>query len=278
MYKSLFAPAVSAIVALSLLAGCGAKPAAPAADTAPTGAAKAITLKVGVTAGPHEQIMKEVAKTLAKDNITLDIKVFTDYKIPNQALNDKDLDVNSFQHRPYLDQEVKDRGYKLTWLADTVTFPMAVYSKKIKKLDEIKDGGTIAIPNDATNGGRALLMLQSSGLIKLKPGATATASPRDIAENPKKIKFQEVDASLLPRMLPDVDAAAINTNFAMGAGLHPGKDGIFSEKSSPYANGLVVRTADKDQAWAQKLVAAYRSAETKQFIATTFNGDVVANW
>jgi D-methionine transport system substrate-binding protein len=266
---------LAAVLAVSLLAGCGTKPTEPAAAGQTT---KPVTLKVGVTAGPHEQIMKEVATALAKENILLDIKVFTDYKIPNQALQSKELDVNVFQTIPYMEKENKERGFNIVSVAKVVTFPMGIYSKKIKKLDELKEGAKVGIPNDATNGGRALLVLESAGLIKLKPNVGITASPRDIIDNPRKLQFQELDAALLPRTLPDLDAAAINTNYALEAGLNPVKDSIFLEKNSPYVNVISARPDNKDRVEIQKLIKAYQSPEIKQFIETKFQGSVIPAW
>ncbi|BDG58994.1 MetQ/NlpA family ABC transporter substrate-binding protein [Caldinitratiruptor microaerophilus] len=275
-----------ALTTLALLTGCGSKPAGGAAGAANAGAPVAgasdaggatspVVLRVGVTAGPHEQIMKEVAKLLEPQGIRLDIKVFTDYKIPNQALEAGDLDLNSFQHQPYLDTENKERGFHLVSIARTVTFPMGVYSRKIQKLDEIRQGGTVAIPNDPTNGGRALLVLQQAGLIKLKPEAGILASPRDVVENPKGLRFQELDAAQLPRVLPDVDAAVINTNYAMEAGLNPRKDAIFVEQNSPYVNVIAVREKEKDRPEFRKVVEAYHSPQIRKFIEETFQGAVV---
>lgn len=276
LYKRLL-PTVAAILLLALLAGCGSKSAEPLRDPV-SQPAKPVTLKIGVTAGPHEQIINEVAKALIKENIVLDIKVFTDYKIPNQALQNKELDVNSFQHQPYLDKENKERGFNLVSVAKTVTFPMGVYSQKVKKLEELREGDRVAIPNDPTNGGRALLLFQAAGVMKLKPEAGILASPRDIVENPKKLKFEELDAAMLPRVLPDVDAAAINTNFALEAGLNPVKDSIYIEQDSPYVNIIAVRAEDKDRPEIQRLIQAYQSPEVKQFIETKFQGSVVAGW
>lgn len=276
LYKRLL-PTVAAILLLALLAGCGSKSAEPSRDPV-SQPAKPVTLKIGVTAGPHEQIINEVAKALMKENIVLDIKVFTDYKIPNQALQNKELDVNSFQHQPYLEKENKERGFNLVSVAKTVTFPMGVYSQKVKKLEELREGARVAIPNDPTNGGRALLLFQAAGVMKLKPEAGILASPRDIVENPKKLKFEELDAAMLPRVLPDVDAAAINTNFALESGLNPVKDSIYIEQDSPYVNIIAVRAEDKDRPEIQRLIQAYQSPEVKQFIETKFQGSVVAGW
>ena len=156
-------------------------------------------IKVGVTAGPHAQIMEAVKKAAAQDGLQIKIIEFGDYVQPNAALASGDLHANSYQHKPYLEQQIKDRGYKLVSVADTVTFPIGLYSKKVKSLGELKEGARFGIPNDPTNGGRVLLLLQKKGLIKLKPDAGPKATPLDITENPKKLKFVELDAAQLPR-------------------------------------------------------------------------------
>jgi D-methionine transport system substrate-binding protein len=179
-------------------------------------------LKVGVTAGPHAQILEQVKKVAEKDGLKIQIVEFSDYVQPNAALAAGDLDINSYQHKPYLDQQVKDRGYKLAPVGYTVNFPIGIYSKKVKKLDELKEGARAGIPNDPTNGGRVLLVLQDQGLIKLRPEAGLKATPLDVTANPKKLRFVELDAAQLPRSLDDLDASAINTNYALTAGLHPG--------------------------------------------------------
>ena len=237
------------------------------------------TIKVGVTGGPHEQVMEVVKQVAAKNGLTIKIIEFSDYVQPNAALAGGDLDANSYQHEPYLDAQVKDRGYKLVKLADTVTFPMGIYSKKIKTLAELKPGARIAVPNDPTNGGRALLLLQKQGLIKLRAGAGLKATPLDIVENTKKLKIVELDAAQIPRSLDDVDAAAINTNFAMEAGLKPKQDAIaIEDPNGPYVNIIAIRAADRNKPWAAKLVAAYHSPEVKQYIAQKFGGAVTASW
>lgn len=234
------------------------------------------TLKIGVENGPHAEIAEVVKKNLAKDGIDLKIFEFSDYARPNPALNDGDLDINSFQHQPYLDQQVKDRGFKITSVAKTVVFPIGVYAKKIKSLDELPSGGKVAIPNDPSNGGRALLLLQSKGVIKVNPAAGITPSVGDITDNPKKIKFVEVDAAQGPHVLPDVDAAIINTNFAIQGKLDPAKDAIARESAdSPYVNVLVVRTADRDKPWVKKVVDAYHSNEVRDYITSHYAGIVI---
>jgi D-methionine transport system substrate-binding protein len=243
------------------------------------GAALAETIKIGVTPGPHAQIMEQVKKVAAEKGLELDILEFSDYVVPNQALNDGDLQANSFQHQPYLDNQVKDRGFDLVSVGQTVNFPMGIYSKKVKSLDELKDGASVAIPNDPTNGGRALLILADKGLIKLRDGAGLKVSPADVVENPKNITFAELDAAQLPRALDDVDASVINTNYALEAGLDPAKDPIAREgEKAPYINVIAVRAQDKDAEWVKTLVDAYHSAAVKDFVATQFKGAVIAAW
>ncbi|WP_323118528.1 MetQ/NlpA family ABC transporter substrate-binding protein [Burkholderia alba] len=241
--------------------------------------AQAQTIKVGVTGGPHAQVMEVVRKVAAKSGLDIRIVEFSDYVQPNAALAAGDLDANSYQHYPYLEAQVKDRGYKLIRIADTVTFPMGIYSKKLKSLSELQPGARIAIPNDPTNGGRALLLLQKQGLLTLRAGTGLKATRFDIADNPRKLKIVELDAAQIPRSLGDVDAAAINTNYAMEAGLKPKQDAIAIEgPNGPYANILAIRAADKERPWVAKLVAAYHSPEVKQFIEGKFGGAVIAAW
>jgi len=236
-------------------------------------------LKVGVTAGPHAQIFDVVKQEAAKQGLKVEIIEFTDYVQPNAALAAGDLDLNSYQHQPYLDSANADRGYKLASIAKTVIFPIGIYSKKVKSLDELKPGAQIGIPNDPTNGGRALLLLQAQGLIKLKPEAGLKATPIDVVENPRKLRFVELDAAQLPRSLDDTDASAVNTNFALEAGLDPNRDAIARESAdSPYANVLVVREQDKNRPDLQKLVSIYHSPVVKAFIDQKFKGAVVAAW
>lgn len=262
--------------ALLLTAGCGGKPepakpaAAPAMDK---------PIKVGVTPGPHAQILEVVKKIAEKDGLKIQIVEFSDYIQLNVALNQGDIDINSFQHLPYLENIVKDRKYDLVLLAKTITFPMGVYSKKIKNIKELKDGATVAIPNDPTNAGRALALFEKAGLIKLKPGLGHKASVIDITENPKKLKIRELDAAQIPRSLDDLEIAAINTNYAMSAGLVPVKDALILEDfNSPYANILAVRGKDKDDPRYKKFVKVYQSDEVKKFVNEQFKGSIVVAW
>jgi D-methionine transport system substrate-binding protein len=220
-----------------------------------------------------------VKKVAEKDGLKIQVVEFSDYVQPNAALSAGDLDANSYQHKPYLDAQVKDRGYKFVSVGNTVNFPIGLYSKKVKKLEDLKDGAKFGIPNDPTNGGRVLLLLQEKGLIKLRDGAGLKATPLDVVTNPKKLKFVELDAAQLPRSLDDLDASAINTNFAISAGLNPSKDAIAQENpQGPYVNLLVVREADKDKPWVAKLLKVYQSDEVRKFIQTEFKGSVLAGF
>ena len=243
------------------------------------GTASAETIKVGVTPGPHAQILEKVKEVAARDGLELEILEFSDYVVPNQALNDGDLDANSFQHEPYLDNQIRDRGYKIETVAYTVNFPMGVYSKKYKSFDEVPDGATIAIPNDPTNGGRALFIFADQGIIKVDPDKGLSVGPADITENPKNFNFIELDAAQLPRSLDDTDASAVNSNYALPAGLNPATDALLREVAkAPYVNLIAVRSEDKDKEWVARLVSAYQNDEVKAFVEETFKGAVVTAW
>lgn len=244
-----------------------------------TTAASAETIKVGVTPGPHAQILEAAKPIAAKKGLDIQIVEFSDYVVPNTALESGELQANSFQHQPYLGNQVKDRGYKIVSVATTVNFPIGIYSKKFKSFDDLPVGATVAIPNDPTNGGRVLLLLKDKGYIKLRDGVGFKPSVADITDNPKKLKIVEIDAAQLPRSLPDVDAAGINTNYAKEAGLDPVKDPILREDpKGPYVNVIAVRTQDKDKPWVAILVESYRSPEVKTFIDQTFKGSVLPSW
>ena len=236
-------------------------------------------IKVGVSPGEHAEIMEEVAKVAEPMGLNIEVVEFSDYVIPNTALADGDIQANSFQHRPYLENQIKDRGFELVEIGTTITTPMGVYSDKLESLDALPDGAKIGIPNDPTNGGRALLILQDLGLIKLAEGTGLVPTPLDITENPKNLEFLELDAAQLPRSLADTDASIINTNYALAAGLNPNSDTIAMEKAdSPYVNIIVVRKGDEGQDWAKKLVEAYHSAEVKAFIDEKYEGSVLTSW
>ncbi|KTT13997.1 methionine ABC transporter substrate-binding protein [Pseudomonas oryzihabitans] len=234
------------------------------------------TLTVAATPVPHAEILEFVKPQLAKEGVDLQIKVFTDYVQPNLQVAQKRLDANFFQHQPYLDEFNKSRGTDLVTVAQVHVEPFGIYSQKIKKLDELRDGAVVAIPSDATNGGRALLLLEKAGLIKLKDSANILATPKDIAENPKRLKFKELEAATLPRVLNQVDLALINTNYALEAKLNPTQDALLLEgKESPYANILVARPDNKDSDAVQKLAKALNTPAVKQFIEEKYQGAVV---
>ncbi len=277
MKKTLIA-SLAALAAVGFLAGCGGDKAASSAPAKSPSADKAATIKVGVSPVPHKEIIDTVKDKLAKDGVNVEVVEFTDYVQPNLALNDKSLDANYFQHKPYLDEFCKSRGLKLVSLGTVHLEPMSVYSTKIKALKDLPDGAHVTIPNDPTNGGRALLVLQSAGLIKLKEGAPITATPQDIADNPKNLKFSELEAPQLPRSLEDSDIAIINMNFALEAKIDP-KSAIYTEGSdSPYANIVAVREGDENRPELQKLMKALNSKEVKDFIEKKYGGSIKATF
>ncbi|NLM46326.1 MAG: MetQ/NlpA family ABC transporter substrate-binding protein [Firmicutes bacterium] len=239
-------------------------------------AGKDAKLVVGATAKPHAEILEVVKPLLQKEGVEIEIEEFTDYVLINPALKDKKIDANFFQHIPYLEDYNTKNNADLVWVVKVHTEPMGVYSNKIDSLDKLAEGATIGIPNDATNGGRALNVLASAGLIKLREGAGVTATDADIVENPKNLKIQMMDAAMLPRALDDLDVCVINSNYALEANLNPVEDSIFMEpKDSPFANVLVVRKEDKDKESVQKLARALQSPEVKKFIEDNYAGSVI---
>ncbi|CAG7635151.1 MetQ/NlpA family ABC transporter substrate-binding protein [Paenibacillus allorhizosphaerae] len=275
--KKIAMTALSIVLAFSLSA-CGKKEAAApgnAAGGAPA-AAKEVTLKVGASSVPHAEILKSIKPALKEQGVNLEIKEFTDYVQPNVQLFEKQLDANYFQHAPYLDQFNQDKSMNLVKVAGVHLEPFGAYSQKIKKADELKDGATVAIPNDPSNGGRALALMEKNNLIKLKDGVGVKGTVKDIVENKKNLKFKELEAAMLPRALSEVDMALINTNYALEAKLSPTKDAIFIEdKNSPYVNILVARPDNKDSEAMKKLVKALTSPEVKKFIEDKYQGAIV---
>ncbi len=235
-------------------------------------------VRIGATPGPHAQILEAVKPVAAKHGLDLQILEFSDYVIPNEALAAGELEANSFQHEPFLENQRADRGYKIVSVATTVNFPLGIYSKRHKSFDAVPNGGTVAIQNDPTNGGRSLLLLQDKGVIKLKEGTGLKPTVADIVENPRKLRFIEVEAAQTPRVLDDVDAAAINGNYATPAGFKPSDAILKEDPKGPYVNVIAVREADKDKPWVKALVESYRTPETKAFIEKTFGGTVLASW
>jgi D-methionine transport system substrate-binding protein len=236
-------------------------------------------LRVGTMSGPDARIWAEVTKVAAKHGLKIKVIEFNDYVQPNAALDAGDLDANAFQHQPFLDSQIKQRGYKLVNAGLTYVSPMGFYSKQYKSLKDLPAGAKVGIQNDPSNGNRALLLLQKYGVIKLKAGVgvgEANATPLDVVENPKKIKLIELEAAQLPRSLDDLAVTAINTNYAVNAGFSPIKDAIAMEDlKGPYANLIAVRAQDKDKPWVKKLVAAYESDDVCRFLQTHFKGAIL---
>ncbi|SFB83257.1 D-methionine transport system substrate-binding protein [Flexibacter flexilis DSM 6793] len=239
-------------------------------------------LKVGVTSGPERQIA-EAAQKEAKDKYNLDVELvfFNDYVVPNEALNQGDIDLNAFQHVPYLEQQAKQRGYKLAVVGKTFVYPIVAYSNKIRNIRELANGSTIAIPNDPTNGGRSLLLLQQNSLLQLREGVGLLPKVTDITANPKQLNILEIEAPQLPRVLDDenVVLAIINSNFAAQAGLDPNKNGLLKEdKNSPYVNVIAAREDNQHEEKVQKFVKAYQSEAVLQAAEKAFGANAIKGW
>ncbi|MBQ9496116.1 MAG: MetQ/NlpA family ABC transporter substrate-binding protein [Selenomonadaceae bacterium] len=269
--------AAMTLAASLLLTGCGGGSDQPAQKADDKSAAKEVTLKIGATPVPHAELLAEITPDLKEKGITLEVIEFNDYVQPNIALNDKELDANFFQHEPYLNDFIKEhKDVKLKNAGGVHIEPMGIYSKKIKDLKELADGATVSIPNDPTNGGRALLLMQKAGLLKLKDGVNEMATVQDIADNPKNLVIQEVEAAQLPRTLEDVDISIINTNFAMNADLNPMKDALFIEdKTSPYVNIIAVRDGDENREEIKTLLNTLKTDKVKKFIEEKYKGAIV---
>ena len=233
-------------------------------------------LRVGATPVPHGDILTQVVPLLEEQGIKLEIIEFTDYVLPNLALNDGEIDANFFQHTPYLEGFNRDHRLNLVSLAEIHIEPLGIYSKRVSSIDEIPAGATIAIPNDPTNGGRALLLLQSAGLIKVDPKAGITPTIFDITENKLKLKFFEIEAAQLARTLDDTTAAVINGNYALLADLVPTRDALFLEGAeSPYAYVLAVRAVGVCNQALLELAEGLKSDVVRDFILSTYGGSVV---
>ncbi|ACU94528.1 ABC-type metal ion transport system, periplasmic component/surface antigen [Cryptobacterium curtum DSM 15641] len=261
--------AAVAVVAFAL-AGCG---------TAGTSSTNDTVIKVGASPTPHAEILKAVKDELAAKGYTLEVVEYQDYIQPNVALNDGDLDANYFQHAPYLDNYNEQNKTDLVSIGAIHFEPMSLYAGKSSDLSAIADGAKIAVPSDATNEARALLLLQDQGILKLKDGAGLEATTNDIVENPYHVQFIEVEAASVARQLQDADFAIVNGNFAQAAGLDSSKvlvsESAQSEAAKTYANVVAVRAADKDSAKSKALYEALTSDTARQFIESTYNGAVV---
>lgn len=236
-------------------------------------------IKVGVTAGPHEAILEKVKELAAKEGLEIEIISFNDYIQPNIQLADGNIDLNSFQHEPYLNKFAADRKLELSKIAHTVNFPMGIYSKKIKDVQELQSGAKVGLPNDPTNEARALQLFELAGLIKLREGAGVTATLKDIVENPKNLEFVELEAPMILPTLQDLAAAAINTNFIVQAGMLPARDSIFIEpKDSPWVNIITSRKGEEDNPLFKKFIEIYRSEEVKNFINDQYKDSIIPSW
>lgn len=257
----------AALLAGLVLVGCGQKE-----ENKP--------LKVGAIAGAEAQLVETAAKVAKeKYGLTVEVVTFSDFATPNVALNDGSIDVNAFQHKPYLDSQIKDRGFKLVAVGNTFVYPIAGYSKKIKNISELNEGAQVAVPNDPTNLGRSLLLLQKQGLLKLKEGSGLSATVLDIVENPKNLKIVELEAAQLPRALEDVELAVINTVYASQVDLQPTRDGLFVEdKESPYVNLIVARENNQNDEKVKNFVKAYQDEAVFKKATELFNGGVVKGW
>jgi len=235
-------------------------------------------LRIGSTVGPYAEIMDYAAALAAKQGLEVKVVEFNDYALPNEAMANGDIDVSMFQTRPYLANAVKTRGYDIVPLDPAIIVPMGIYSRKIKSLSELKDGDTLAIPNDPSNGARGLLLMRQAGLITLREGVTTTASLADITGNPKHLKIRELDAAQVPRSLDDMAAAAVNMSYALPAGLDPKTAMILEGTDTPFALVWTALRKHQDDPRIKKMIGIYRSAEVQAFILSKFNGSVIPDW
>ena len=270
--KSILSVVLAGIVTLGLV-GCGGANTSGSKDSKTDK-----VIKIGVTPKPHKEIVDIAKPLLEKEGYTVEITEFNDYVQPNTAVSEGSLDANFFQHMPYLKEQNESKGFKLVSVGAVHLEPMGLYSKKIKSLDELKDGATISVPNDPSNEARALKLLAGKGIIKIKDGELVTA--KDITENPKNLKFTELEAAAIPRAIDDVDAAVINGNYAIEAKFNPTKDSIIIEDKNsaaakPYANIIVVKEGNENQDKIKALVKAMTSPEVKAFIEKEYNGSVI---
>ena len=266
--------AIAAVLAFGL-AGCGGSSSSSSAATSDAASGDKV-ITVGASPTPHAQILNEAVKpALEAEGWTLEVKEFTDYVLPNTATEDGEIDANYFQHIPYLEDFNAEQGTHLVNVAGVHIEPMKVFAGKAASFDDLADGALVAVPNDTTNEARALLLLQSAGLIELDKDAGVTATPKDITSNPKNLEFKEVEAANVPTVLPDVDIAVININYALGANI-PADKVLFTEAGdSPYVNVLVVKEGNENTDKTKALVKAITSQEVKDYIEKTYNGEVV---
>ena len=281
MKKKLLALLLGLTLCLSLAACGGSADDSGAADDgaateAGSDAAETVTLTVAASPTPHAEILNQCVPILAEQGIELVVNEYSDYVVPNTAVEDGDEDANYFQHLPYLEEFNETRGTHLVSVAGVHIEPMGIYAGRVSSLEDLPDSAVIAVPNDATNEGRALLLLEAQGLITLDDSSNLTATPNNIVDNPKNLEFQELEAATIPSVLADVDLAVINSNYALGAGLNPTTDALAIEASdSPYVNVLVVKEGNENNEAIQALVDALHSDTIRDYITETFDGAVV---
>ena len=281
-----------ALTMVLALAACGGaaetEEPAEAEETETTEAAEAeettentgdmVTLRVGASPTPHAEILAQVVDDLAEQGIDLQIVEYTDYVVPNTAVEDGEDDANYFQHTPYMENFNAERGTHLVAVGDVHYEPMGIYAGQTTSLDALPDGATIAVPNDATNEGRALLLLQAQGLITIDEAAGLECTPNDITENPKNLVFKELEAAMLPQTVEEVDLSVINSNYALQAGFNPVEDSLAIESadSTPYPNVIAVKEGNENNEAVQALVKALQSDKVRDYIEETYGGAVVA--
>ena len=288
--SKLFALVVAGALVTGALSGCGAKEAVDSSGTADNettaqsgdAAQEPVTVKLGVV-GENNETWAVISEILAEENINLELVKFADYSLPNQALADGEIDLNSFQHYAYLNNEIAEKGLDLTVIGDTIIAPLGLYSDKITDISQLKDGDLIAIPSDATNGGRSLKVLETAGLITVDPAAGYVPTLSDIVENPLNLEFIEVEAANTASLLPDVAAAIINGGHAVDNGFSPAQDAIYLEPvvegaENPYINVIVARTEDKDNEVYKRIVEVYQTEEIAAVIEDTYKGSYIPAW
>ena len=238
------------------------------------------TVRVGIMSGEDEDVWRAVAANAAKHGIKVKITTFSDYTQPNEALAQHDLDANSFQHKPYLDAQIAARHYDIVPVGFTYVQPIGLYSRKVKSVDALPQNASIGVPNDPSNEGRALLLLQANGLIKLRPDVGLLPTARDIADNPKHIQIKELDAGIVGRAIGDVDAAVVNTDWAIKAGIQIPQERIAQEQvpGNPYRNFIAVNSKDAKAAWVKTLVDSYQQANVASSILTVYHGATLPAW
>lgn len=274
---------LSLILALTMavgLAACGSAEAPAEETTEGTETGEAVTLRIAATSTPHAEILQQVVDVLAEQNITLEITEYSDYVVPNTAVEEGDMDANYFQHTPYMDQFNEENGTHLVSVAKIHYEPMGIYPGMTASLEELPDGATIAVPNDVTNEARALLLLADLGIIEIDESAGLSATTNDITSNPKNIQFKELEAAMLPQTVAEVDLSIINSNYALQGGLNPATDALASEDpesdaAQTYANIIAVKEGNENNEAILALVKALQSDAVREYINETYSGAVV---